>query len=394
MTYSVIRSTMRRGLIRTIVVGCLGLMAASGPSSGFAQSITLQPLSSFGANGWLSGTTFGITGTNGSIRSMAFNAATGNIIVANGSTLQVVNGTTGAIGATLSASGITGGTRVLSTVTVTTDGVIYGANLTTSSTSSPFKIYRWANESATPTTFYSGNGGYTLGVRAGDSLTSFGDDATGMIAFGTGTATGAPVPTNYYSLLATNSGVAGSAIAMTGTGAANLSFRTGLAIVDADTVIGLGAGSTTNNALVSGTSGSWTFDGLRTIQNVNERSMMAAATIFGTPMLATVQFGGNGGTLLTSTNTVRLYDLTNVSTSGLGTPLASGNIAVGSVANGNGNMGIAFGTVNGSPVVFAMNTNNGIQAFQIVPEPSTGMIVAGATVGLAAVMLRRRRENS
>ncbi|MFM7245101.1 MAG: hypothetical protein ACKO40_13140 [Planctomycetaceae bacterium] len=354
----------------------------------------MQPLTSFGSNGWLSGTSFGAAGTNGSIRSIAFNAATGNVIVANGSALQVVNGTTGAIGATLNATGITGGSRALSAVTVTTDGVIYGANLTTSSTSSAFKIYRWANESAVPTTFYSGNAGYSLGVRAGDSLTSVGADATGMLAFGTGTATGAPVPTNYYSLLTTNGGVAGTVFAMTGTGAANLSFRTGLAFIDEDTVLGLGAGSTTNNALVSGFSGSWTFDGLRTIRNVNERSMMAAATIFGTPMLATVQFGGNGGTLLTSTNAVRLYDLTNVATSGLGTPLASGNIAVGAVTNGNGNVGVAFGTVSSNPVVFAMNANNGIQAFQIVPEPTTTLAVGICTVGLAVMTLRRRHDHN
>lgn len=325
---------------------------------------------------------------------MAFNPATGNLVVANGSALPVVNGTTGAIGATLNATGITGGIRTLSTVTVTTDGVIYGTNLTTSSTGSPFKIYRWANESAAPTVFYGGNGGYALGVRAGDSLTSFGPDATGMLLFGTGTATGAPVPTNYFSLLPTNGGVAGSAIAMTGTGAANLSFRTGLAFIDADSVLGLGASSTTNNALVSGTAPSWSFDGVRSIQNVNERSMMAASTIFGTPMLATIQIGGNGGTLLTSTNTGRLYDLTNVGTSGLGTPLASANIAVGSVSNGNGNVGVAFATINGAPVVFAMNTNNGIQALQIVPEPTMTLAVGACTAGLAGMMLRRRKDRA
>jgi len=280
--------------------------------------------------------------------------------------------------------------RRLSTVTVTTDGVIYASNLTTASQSSPFKIYRWANESATPTTFYSGNAGYSLGVRAGDSLTSFGDDATGFLAFGTGTATSAPVPTNYYSLLYTNLGTAGSAVSMSGTGVANLSFRTGLALIDADTVLGMAAGSTTNNALVTGTTGTWTVDGLRTIQNVNERTISAAATVYSTPVLATIQIGGNGGTLLTSTNAVRLYDLTGVSSSGLGTPLTSANIAVGSLSNGNGNVGVAFGTLSGDPVLYAMNTNNGIQAFQIVPEPSTVAVAGICSLGLAAVMLRRR----
>jgi len=64
---------------------------------------------------------------------------------------------------------------------------------------------------------------------------------------------------------------------------------------------------------------------------------------------------------------------------------------VGSIANGNGNVGIAFGTVGGNPVLYAMNGNNGIQAFQIVPEPSTTAVVACCSAGLAALMLRRRR---
>jgi len=379
-----------RGLVaRVSLLACLGCGLLSWPTHAVAVTITMQPLTSFGASGWLSGTSFGANGTNGSIRSMAYNAATGNIIVANGSALQVVNGTTGAVGATLSAVGVSGGARGLGTVTVTTDGVIYGANLTTSSTSSPFKIYRWANESAAPTTFYSGNGGYSLGVRAGDSLTSFGADATGMIGFGTGTATGAPVPTNYYSLLATNGGVAGSAIAMTGTGAANLSFRTGLAFIDADSILGLGAGSTTNNAAVSGTTAPWTADGLRTLQNANERSISAVTTIFGTPLLATVQFGSVG------INTVRLYDASNLLTSSSVPLLATALISSGSIANTNGSVGIAFGTVDGNPVLYAMNTNNGIQAFQIVPEPTTTGVALACGAGLAALMRRRvRRQNS
>jgi hypothetical protein len=361
----------------------------SWPTHAVAVTITMQPLTSFGVNGWLSGTAFGITGTNSSIRSMAFNPATGNVTVANGSTVQLVNGTTGAIGASLNATGVSGGTRAFNTVTVTSDGVIYGSNLVTSSTASAFKIYRWANEAAAPTVFYSGDAGVSSSARAGDSLTVFGSDATGMLAIGTGTLNSGTTPTTYYSLLPTNSGVAGSATAMTGTGAANASFRTGLALVDADTVLGLGAGSTTNNATVSGTTAPWTGNGLRTIQNANERSISAVTAIFGTPLMATVQIGNVG------INTVRLYDASNLMTSSSIPLLATALISTGSITNGNGSVGIAFGTVNGDPVLYAMNTNNGIQAFQIVPEPTTTAVALACGAGLVALMRRRGRgQNS
>lgn len=353
-------------------------------------SWSLAPLAGFGVNGWLSGTAaFGASGTNGGIRSMAYNAATGNLLVANGSALQIVNGTSGVVGATLNSTGVTGGTRSLNTVTVTNDGVIYGSNLTTSSTTagSSFKIYRWENETASPTTFYNGNGGLATGPRIGDSLTAFGNDATGRLFFGTGTTTTAtPV---YYSYLPTNGGVSGAAVAMSGTGAANQSFRQGIAIIDVDTVLGMSAGSFTNNALVSGNSAPWTFDALRTIANANERTISAVTTvfegsIFSKALLATIQIGSTG------TNTVRLYDASTITSSNLSSPLVTTNISLSNIANTNGTVGIAFGAVNGNPVLYAMNTNNGIQAFTVVPEPSTCAFLATGMGAAAGLIVRRR----
>ena len=71
--------------------------------------------------------------------------------------VAILDGNTGAEIGFLNVSGISGGTFVMSTIAVADDGAIYGANLTTGSAASPYKIYRWADESAVPTVAYSGN---------------------------------------------------------------------------------------------------------------------------------------------------------------------------------------------------------------------------------------------
>jgi hypothetical protein len=91
-----------------------------------------------------------------------------------------------------------------------------------------------------------------------------------------------------------------------------------------------------------------------------------------------------------------LYNASSLSTSTSGSLplLVSALISTGSTTNGNSSVGIAFGTVGGNPVLYAMNTNNGIQAFQIVPEPTTTLAAGVCTAGLAALMLRRRARTS
>src|SRR4029079_10911971 len=59
---------------------------------------------------------------------------------------------------------------VLNKIDVTDDGVVYGANLTTSSASSPFVIYRWANEGAASTVAYSGGPDAGTTARWGDTF--------------------------------------------------------------------------------------------------------------------------------------------------------------------------------------------------------------------------------
>ena len=389
---------------RFLLMAAVMLLAACFPESAKAQTWSLTPLSGFGASGWLSNTTltsYLVSGSNDRIRSLAFNPSTGNLLFATGTSVGSINAATGAFIAQLDNSAILTGTgvssgginRTLSNVSVTSDGVVYGSNLTTNSAGSvPLQIYRWASESGTSSRVYSGNGGVGIGARMGDSLVAVGSDSTGVLALGSGTVSTNAGQTSYYSVVPTalTSGSLSALTAITGTGAASQGFRTGIVAVDSDSFFGLAAGAIGSNVVVTGTTGTWSFDGTRTIQNANERSISTVTNVFGTPLVATMQVGNVG------INTVRLYNASSLSTSTSGTLpfLVSALISTGSTTNGNASVGIAFGTVGGNPVLYALNTNNGIQAFQIVPEPTTTLAAGVCTAGLAALMLRRRARKS
>jgi hypothetical protein len=284
----------------------------------------------------------------------------------------------------LASSGVAGGTKVFNTVAVTQDGVIYGSNLTIQSVTTPFRVYRWPSQSGTGTLFYSGSAGLN-GARVGDDIAiSPGSDASAVLAFGFGSS---PVVAgnNSFATLSTGTG-GGVATAVAYTGGAAGDFRLGITFADADTVLGTQGSATIRRVSFLGTSG--TLDGSNTLNTNNERAIQYFSA-YGTPLLATLVTGSVSGM-----NAVRLYNATNLTTTGTATYLTQLNLATSSSnANTNATGAIAFGTVNGTPTLYAMNTNNGIQAFQIVPEPSTTVVVAGCTAGLAALVLRKRKRS-
>lgn len=351
-----------------------------------AVTISMQPLTTFGSNGWLAPSALpGLTGTNNDIRSIAFNPVTGNLLYANASGVVPVDPVTGSIGTALTSSGVSGGTKTFNTVAVTQDGVIYGSNLTIQSTSTPFRIYRWASQAASGTLFYSGNAGLA-GSRVGDDIAiSPGNDGSALLAFGFGNS---PSVSGNNSFTTVSTGTAGgTATAVAYTGGLAGDFRLGITFADADTVLGTQGSATVRRVSFSGSSG--TLDGSNTLNTSNERGIQYFSA-YGTPLLATIVTGSVSGM-----NTVRLYNATNLATTGTATYLTQLNLApTSNIANANATGALAFGIVNGEPTLYAMNTNNGIQAFQIVPEPSTTVVVAGCTAGLAALMLRRRGRNS
>ncbi|MGI9177374.1 MAG: hypothetical protein ACR2IT_05900, partial [Pirellulales bacterium] len=103
----ILSSVEYRGrVIRGLMASCCGAVLLAACSSSFGQSISMQPLTTFGSNGWLAPASFATGGTGDAIRDLAFNPATGNLLVATSTTAIPVNAVTGTFG----TAHLTGGT--------------------------------------------------------------------------------------------------------------------------------------------------------------------------------------------------------------------------------------------------------------------------------------------
>ena len=92
-----------------------------------------------------------------------------------GNYVYILDALTGADVGTLSTAGIAGGTYLLSDIAVSDDGVIFMCNLTTSSSTSALKVYRWDTESDEPTNVITWTGGTAF--RLGDKMSISGSVA-------------------------------------------------------------------------------------------------------------------------------------------------------------------------------------------------------------------------
>lgn len=362
-------------LIHKLSLAALMVLVAMTARVSEAQ-ITLQALTTFGGgDGWLSPTEAGGTlAVSNQVRSLAFDPSTTTLVIpSGGNTLQRLNATTGALqGTTFNNTGVSGGSgATLNTVAVTSDGIIYASNLTTNSSTSAFKVYRWTSDAGAPTVSYNGTGG-VAGVRVGDNIAVTGADASGLLGFGYSTTS------NGFGIITT--GAAGTATGVTFTSTANPAagaFRLGMAFVTPSSVIGTQNSSLLPNATFSGASA--TLVSNNTLPNGGSQRGVAYGSAYGTPLLATIDTGSNQ---------VRLYDATTLASPTL---LSALNLTTGTAAaNANGTAQVAFGILNSQPVLYALNTNNGIQAFSVVPEPGT-IALGLAAAGLGGACLRRRR---
>jgi fibronectin-binding autotransporter adhesin len=365
--------------------------AASVPSLALAQNAaTLVPLSTFGVNGYLApGTTNPYVTTGSTERGLAFNPlgvyqGTGDVYSGdlyltsranvNGSSVNIaiLSATTGSVLGTLDTAGISGGnTFAIDSIAVAADGAIYVNNLTTNSSSSAYKIYRYANEQVAtgpsasgPTTAFSGNVG---GARVGDDLAVYGTGTSTVLASGFGS--GGTI-TNGYGITTITGPTGNTTTAVQVSGVNSHDFSSSLAFGgNANTVFGSQIGSGTagfyrDSTYVAGNT-TGTLVGTGSLTNAypyaTGEHLLAYDVVDGVPILAAQSTGDDH---------VSIYDVTN--------PLAPVLLAAGSSptgetgSNGNATGNVVFGSVYNTNQVnlYTLSTGEGMAAYTITVTPA------------------------
>jgi len=361
------------------------LIAATFFVAGSASAqFSLSPLVGFGgSDGWLAPGEGGYAylGTANNERGLAFGNDHLYLVSRNGGNfVRILNKLTGADLGTLNVTGVSGGAFAVNTVAVGGDGAIYVANLTTQSTTSPLKVYRWANEGSVPTVAYSGDGGLA-GSRIGDSLALFGSGASTRLALGYNSAP-AVAGNNGYAIIDPTAGTA-TRPAFTGTPPNAGDFRLGITFSDSTHVIGTAGSSLYRYSSFSGSTATLLSSPLiPDPAGATADRLLAYASVGGMALLAVQSIGDSH---------ISIYDVSNPAT-----PiwLASGNNTSGALtANGNGTGQLAWGDISGNTAhLWAMSSNQGIQAFTItVPEPSAASFaVLGGSLLLLSSWRRKQ----
>jgi|GEM_PF-666646 len=298
--------------------------------------------------------------TDNTQRGIAYNPATGHLLLVNragGLSVHVLDAATGADVGRLDVTGISGGTFALNMIGVGDDGVIYACNLTVNSTTSPFKVYRWANESAVPELVYSGDpsGGDSASVRFGDTLAVRGA-GTGVQILAA-SRSGSRV-----ALLSTTDGITFTAQSVV-TDATAGDMGLGLAFGAGNTFWATASGRPVRH--IDLTTG-------RTLASYGSSALPTTLIVLGVEPVKNLLAAIN---LVTGRDPLNLYDITTLSMTSFNAPVDSVTFPVDN-ANANGTGAIAFA----GDMLFALDTNNGLMALRV--KPRGAQFVSDFTAGL------------
>ncbi|BBO33868.1 DUF4623 domain-containing protein [Lacipirellula parvula] len=405
-----------------LVAACAAILCAASPAIG----ATLTAKTSFGGgDGWrapfevLSGDTpasassgnyrfLGNAVTNTAInpgnteRGFAYNPTSGNLLLVSRGTgtdrIRILDGQTGVDKGSLDLTGITGGTFAMNMIGVADDGAIYMANLAGNVNDGPFKIYRWANEAAVPTVAYIGGGAGNpapplAGTRLGDSFDVIGSGANTRLVAGYG-STPSIAGSNGFALFDTDDGATFMAASIPVTSSAPFTaipsgeFRLGISFVDSDTIVGK---SSINPATVVDISGATAaVSAQHTTDGITLRPM-DFAVVAGIPVMAMVE--ATTGTTDPVRSRIFVYDMTNPALPLADRKLGQASALPGPQATNANSVGqVKFGAIVGNTAtIYAMSTNNGIQAFEltVIPEPTTLALAGAGLLGLVTIARRR-----
>jgi hypothetical protein len=356
---------MNLGRISLSTLFLLGVFAASSRAQ---DSLSVLWSDAPGSQTWLSS-------ANNDERGMAFNSVTGNLYVVNktATSVEIVNGGTGAGTGTLNVTGVTGGTFALDSVGVASDGTIYIANLTTASTTSPFKVYSWASEAAAPTVAYSGDPGAGTSLRYGDDLRVSGSGTGTVILAGSGSGT-----TSTVGYLTTANGTSFSSVKLTIAGTGGTDMSKGIAFGPGGTIYGRTTSTALRQINTSGTLlNSYTLNSIG-----GSVGPIAYDPVHN--LLAGMEVSSGTGA---GTERINIYDVSTFTTSGGNQPIYSFALPTD---NANGNAVGALDWSADGDTLYALDSNNGLFALTLVPEPGTMTLLTLGAGAMGAAWLRRR----
>jgi len=349
----------------------LALAALLSAGAATAQT-TMAPLATFGTAGWLAPGTSAFLGTGSLERGLAYNPATGNLVLVSrngGNHVRVLNGATGADLGGLDVTGVVGGTYAVNMVGVADDGAIYVGNLQVAATGN-FKIYRWNDEvtgfATSPTVVYDAVSGL---ARIGDSFAVTGAGAAAQFAAAGSTNVAA---SNFVVGPLDGSNASTPYLSIPNTVTTSNDYRLSLAFVDGDTLIGN-----------QGTLARYTdFGGV-------------SATVQASIPLGAAQRAldhvliGNVRCLAVIDSNSSLVSVFDISVPGSPVLLAAANATTGTLtSNTNATGSVAWGAVSGNTAtLYAMNSNQGIQAFTVTVQPAAIAQPYGSGCGSPALTL-------
>jgi hypothetical protein len=307
-----------------------------------------------------------INPTGNSERGFAYGYVGGNhrlYVVKNSPvTVIVLNALTGDSVGTLNVSGISGGTFALNDIEVSNDGIIFGCNLTTSATTTAFKVYRWNNESSTPVQVINYTG---AAYRLGDLFTVVGSASD-----------------NSLTIYAAQSGGA-NIVKFTTTDGGN-TFTPSVITVSGFTNLG------TLPKVYPSASGFWTNGNGQNLRQLNNTGALVGAVdlnivpsnsnsvaYFSTGSKEyVIQYLYGPFTSATSTNAFFERAFILDVTGGYNQVLNVGYTSfLGDNSNTNGTGDVAFrNNGDGTFTVYVLSTNNGIGAYTVNPVGLTGIL--------------------